>query len=137
MDRYLGGMSDYAYAFVRIVIGFFMACHGAQKLFGFFGGLDGAGHGVPVGQLMWFVGWIEFLGGALVFIGLFASWAAFLVSGLMAFAYFMVHQPQALFPIQNKGELAAVYSFAFLLIATRGSGPLSVDEARGATARRY
>ena len=134
MERYLGGFASYAYALVRIVVGFFMACHGAQKVLGTFGGVDGNGGSVQ-DTMMWLVGWIELAGGLLVCVGFYASWAAFLVSGVMAFAYFIAHQPQALFPIQNKGELAAVYSFVFILIATRGSGPVSVDAARGETGR--
>jgi putative oxidoreductase len=129
MDRYLGAYSELIYALLRIVAGFLLACHGAQKLFGFFGGMGG-GATAPAFTLMWFVGWIELVGGLLVCVGLFTSWAAFLCSGLMAFAYFMVHQPQALFPIENKGELAVIYCFVFLLIAARGAGPLSIEGSR-------
>jgi putative oxidoreductase len=67
------------------------------------------------------------VGGFLILIGLFAGFAAFICSGLMAVAYFMAHQPQGPLPIQNGGELAAVYSFIFLYIAARGSGIWSVD----------
>jgi putative oxidoreductase len=74
---------------------------------------------------------IELIGGTLVMIGLYAGWAAFLCSGLMAFAYWMVHGTQALLPIQNMGELAALYCFVFLYIASQGSGIWSVDAARG------
>ena len=63
-------------------------------------------------------------------VGFFAGWAAFLSSGLMAFAYFMAHQKNALLPIANQGELAVVYCFVFLYIAARGSGTWSVDAAR-------
>jgi putative oxidoreductase len=64
-------------------------------------------------------------------IGLFAGWAAFLSSGLMAAAYWMAHGFNGLFPIVNGGELAALYCFVFLYIAARGSGIWSVDAARG------
>ena len=67
------------------------------------------------------------MGGVLVMIGLFTAWAAFVASGQMAVAYFMVHFPQGFWPIQNGGELAAVYCFVFLYIAARGGGPLSID----------
>jgi len=70
---------------------------------------------------------IEFVGGILVAIGLFTSWAAFLLSGTMAAAYFMGHQKNGLLPIQNGGELAAAYAFVFLYIAARGSGPHAVQ----------
>ena len=76
---------------------------------------------------------IELFGGILVMIGLFTSWATFLCSGLMAFAYWMVHGTQALLPIQNKGELAALYCFLFLYISAQGSGIWSVDAARKAS----
>ncbi len=80
--------------------------------------------------VVFIAGPIELLGGVLVMIGLFAGWAAFLCSGLMAFAYWMVHGTQALLPIQNMGELAALYCFVFLYISSQGSGIWSVDAAR-------
>ncbi|MGH9321237.1 MAG: DoxX family protein, partial [Vicinamibacteria bacterium] len=72
-------------------------------------------------------GVIELAGGLLIAVGLFAGLAAFIASGEMAFAYFIAHAPQGLFPIQNGGELALVYCFLFLYIAARGSGIASVD----------
>jgi putative oxidoreductase len=72
---------------------------------------------------------IELVGGILIMIGLLASWAAFLASGMMAVAYFMVHQPGGTWPIQNHGELAVLYCFVFLYIAARGSGRFSVANA--------
>lgn len=74
---------------------------------------------------------IELIGGTLVMIGLFAGWAAFLCSGLMAAAYWMAHGTQALLPIQNMGELAVLYCFTFLYISSQGSGIWSVDAVRG------
>jgi putative oxidoreductase len=65
----------------------------------------------------------------LIAIGLATAWAAFLSSGLMAVAYFMVHASQSFWPIVNKGELAVVYSFVFLYMAARGSGTISLDHA--------
>jgi putative oxidoreductase len=79
-------------------------------------------------------GGIELIGGVLVMIGLFGRWAAFICSGTMAVAYWLAHGFNALFPIQNGGELAALYAFGFLLIATAGSGIWSVDAARTASA---
>jgi len=73
---------------------------------------------------------IELIGGTLVMIGLFAGWAGFLCSGLMAAAYWMAHGTQALLPIQNMGELAVLYCFTFLYISSQGSGIWSVDAAR-------
>jgi putative oxidoreductase len=66
-------------------------------------------------------------------IGLFTRWAAFLCSGLMAFAYFLSHAPQAFFPLLNKGELVALYCFVFLFISAHGAGIWSVDGARPRT----
>jgi putative oxidoreductase len=121
MNRILGQHSERVYALMRIVVGFLFACHGAQKVLGVLGGVDQAGNTAP-NLLMWIAGIIELVGGLMVATGFQAGPAAFLCSGQMAVAYFMMHQGLALFPIQNKGELAALYSFVFLYIATRGSG---------------
>jgi putative oxidoreductase len=129
MRRWLGRIEGHVYALMRIVVGFLFACHGAQKLFGVLGGMGGQpGATAPLFELAWFGGVIELLGGALVALGLFTSWAAFISSGQMAVAYFMFHQNQGPLPIQNKGELAALYCFVFLFIAARGSGPWSLME---------
>ena len=124
MERWLGRYSEQIYCAMRLVTGATFACHGAQKLFGAFGS-PGAG-GNP---LMLLAGVVEFLGGLLTAVGLGTSYAAFLASGEMAVAYFMAHAPNGFLPIVNKGELAVVYSFVFLYIASRGSGALSVDSA--------
>ena len=85
----------------------------------------------PVPSFVVYIGGpIELIGGLLVMIGLFAGWAAFICSGMMAVAYGMVHGLQALLPLQNGGELAALYCFVFLYIAAHGSGIWSVDAAR-------
>jgi putative oxidoreductase len=114
------------YALFRIVVGFLFLWHGVQKLFGF----PPSSHGDVPAFVTWVAGPIELVGGALVMIGLLGGWAAFLCSGTMAAAYFMAHQPQGLLPIQNQGEMAVLYCFAFLLIAARGSGIWSVDAMR-------
>ena len=108
----------------RIVIGFLFALHGTAKLFGWPASKSGA---VPFGTWpYWWAGVIELVVGVLVMIGLFTRSAAFLGSGTMAFAYFTAHQPKALLPIENGGELAAVYSFAFLLLVFTGGGAFAV-----------
>jgi len=135
MERVLGRYSEPAYAVMRMVVGFLFACHGAQKVLGWLGGLDGAG-GTANNGLIWVAGVIELVGGSLVATGLFAGSAAFLCSGQMAVAYFMAHQGQALFPIQNKGELAVLYCFAFLFIATKGAGIWSLGPRSGAAGAR-
>ena len=111
------------YALFRIVVGFLFLWHGMQKVFGWPSGMPA--DAPPF--IVWTAGPIELVGGILVMIGLFTGPAAFLCSGLMAFAYWMGHGMQALLPVQNHGELAALYCFAFLYIAARGAGPWSVD----------
>ena len=118
MERVLGRYGDTIYGVVRIVVGFLFMCHGLQKIFGLFGGP----HPDMPGGMVWFVGLIELIGGGLIMVGLFAGSAAFLGSGLMAGAYFVVHQAQGPLPIANHGELAALYCWIFLLIATSGNG---------------
>jgi putative oxidoreductase len=124
MNPPLGRFSEPVYALLRIVAGALFTFHGAQKLFGAFGG-----HAQPIASLMGAAGIIETVCGLLIMIGLFGSVAAFIASGEMAVAYFMAHQPKAPWPIQNQGELAVLYCFLFLYIAARGSGAYSVDGA--------
>ena len=131
MDQYLGKFSGFLYAAFRIVSGLLFAQHGAQKLFGWLGGMGEDGGSAPFLSLMFFAGLVEFFGGLLIAVGFNASWAAFIASGEMAVAYFMSHAPRALFPIQNRGELAVLYCFAFLYIASRGAGTLSLDNIFG------
>ena len=102
--------------------------HGSQKLLGF----PPSGSPSPGGMTATtaVAGTIELIGGFLIMIGLFTGFAAFLSSGLMAFAYFIAHfSVDAFLPIVNKGELAVVYCFLFLYIAARGSGVWSVEGA--------
>jgi putative oxidoreductase len=110
------------YALFRIVAGFLFMFHGLQKIFGMFGGQVMLGN-----PMMAAAGFIELVGGVLIMIGLLTRVAAFIASGEMAVAYFMAHQPRGGMPIQNQGELAVLYCFIFLFIATRGGGRLSVD----------
>lgn len=121
MNKFLGPYQERIYAVVRFVVGFLFTFHGAQKLFGAFGR-----EAVPWVSQAGLGGTIEFFCGILIAIGLCASWAAFLASGTMAVAYFQFHQPQALWPIVNMGELAVVYCFIFLYIAAKGAGKWSV-----------
>lgn len=125
MERWLGRHAERSYALLRFVTGVLFACHGAQKLFGAFGGQV-----MTSNPLLLVAALIELTGGLLVAVGLLASWAAFFASGEMAVAYFLVHAPRGFWPIVNEGELAVVYCFAFLFIATRGAGPYSVDGLR-------
>ena len=121
--RFTGRYAEVAYALLRFVAGAMFAVHGAQKLFGFLG--------PKATQPLFMVGGvIEFVGGLMIALGLLTSVAAFIASGEMAVAYFMVHAGGGFWPIVNKGELAVLYCFVFLYIATRGSGPYSLDAAR-------
>lgn len=126
MDRYLGKYSELLYAALRFVAGFLFACHGAQKLFGALGGQ--AELADPEGLV---AGIIELLGGSMIAVGLLTGYAAFIASGEMAVAYFKAHAPRGFWPIMNHGELSALYSWLFLYLATRGSGPYSVDAVLG------
>jgi putative oxidoreductase len=116
------------YALFRIVIGFLFLWHGMQKVFGFPGEMPA---GAPA-FIIWTAGPIELVGGILVMLGFFTRPAAFLSSGLMAFAYWLGHGTKALLPFVNQGELAVLYCFAFLFICARGAGAWSVDAGRGA-----
>ncbi|MCR6490390.1 DoxX family protein [Amycolatopsis sp. OK19-0408] len=111
----------------RIVLSVLFGFHGLQG-FGFFGGIDGQGGGVPFGS---FPGWwgsvFELVGAALLCVGLASRPAALLLSGVMAYAYFTVHAPMGLLPLQNMGEPAAVYSWIFLLFAAIGPGRFALD----------
>lgn len=122
--------AEAAYAVTRLIVGFLYACHGAQKLFGAFGK-----PAATADPKMLVAGTIELAGGLLVAAGLFTSLAAFVASGQMAAAYFMVHAPRGFWPIENQGELAAVYCFFFLAIAAVGGGLYSLDAVRHARQR--
>lgn len=134
MAKTMGFLNSQTYALMRVVAGFLFLWHGTQKLFGYpIPAMEGAPWFITYGA-----GPIELGGGALVMLGLFTRPAAFLSSGLMAAAYWMAHGSKvfgqgagALLPIQNGGELAALYCFVFLFIATQGSGASSLDSARG------
>lgn len=110
---------------MRIVTGFLFMPHGAQKLFGL--PADPAKEPVALFSLMGLAGVLELFGGALILLGLFTRPVAFLLSGLMAAAYFMVHAPREFWPILNGGELAVFYCFVYLYLAAAGGGPWSLD----------
>jgi putative oxidoreductase len=110
---------------LRIVAGFLFIVHGTQKLFGFPGGMPGGP--VDLMSRAGVAGVIEVFGGALLLLGLLTRPIAFLLSGEMAFAYFLVHAPKGFWPLLNAGELSALYSFLFLYFAAAGGGPISMD----------
>ncbi|MFF9150496.1 DoxX family protein [Streptomyces sp. NPDC014861] len=111
----------------RIVLGLLFACHGAATLFDVLGGPHGQ---VPSpGQWPgWWAAVIQLAGGTLVLLGLAAQPAALLCSGSMAYAYFVHHQPDGLFPLENGGETAALFCWAFLLVAALGPGRWTLAE---------
>ena len=122
MERVLGRFAPFFYALLRIVAGLMFAVHGAQKLFGMFGGKQ-----MPLMTQFGLAGTIELVCGLLIAIGLLTSIAAFIASGEMAAAYFIAHVPRGPMPNENGGELAVLYCFLFLYIAARGTVKLGVQ----------
>jgi putative oxidoreductase len=116
-----------AFALLRVMTGFLFMPHGAQKLFGWFGGMGGSGATAQPFTQIWLAGVLEFFGGLLILLGLFTRPVAFVLAGEMAVAYFQAHAPQGFWPLQNRGELAALYCFLYLLFAAAGGGLYSLD----------
>lgn len=110
---------------LRIIAALVFLEHGTQKLFGFPAGGPPHLHGLLLAQ-----GIIELVGGILLIIGLFSRIVAFILSGDMAVAYFMVHLPRSPFPTHNGGDAAILFCFIFLYLAFAGPGPWSVDALR-------
>lgn len=129
MASFMRRFNSETYALLRIVAGLLFLWHGTQKLFSF----PQAAPDAPA-FILYVAGSIELIGGALVAVGLFTRWAAFICSGLMAAAYWMAHGPKHLLPVLNGGELAALYCFVFLFIAANGAGIWSADTTHGETA---
>lgn len=113
------------YSIMRFVVGLMFFCHGAQKIFGWFTPPGQPGGALP--PLMVVGGWIEIVAGVLIAVGLFTRIAAFIASGEMAVAFFMMHAKGSFLPIVNKGELAVVYCFLFFYIFLYGPGAWSLD----------
>lgn len=115
-------------ALFRVVVGLLFACHGAATLFGVFGGPDGGGPGpAAFAWPGWWAAAIELVCGLLVAVGLGTRLASLAASGSMAYAYFDVHQRHAVLPIQNHGEPAVMFCWAFLVLAVTGAGAFSLD----------
>lgn len=115
---------------LRIIAGFTFSLHGYQKFFGWLTGLDGHGNKAELVSMMGFAGVLETFGGALIILGLFTRPTAFVLSGQMAVAFFMVHLPISFFPILNMGEITVLYCFIFLWLSAAGPGPWSIDAMR-------
>ena len=126
MIALLVSMKPYLYALLRIVAGFLFALHGVQKVFGLLGGRQ-----AELTSQRGVAGIIELVGGILIAAGAFTTPVAFISSGEMAWAYFQSHAPRGFWPIQNGGELAALYCWLFLYIVAAGPGKWSIDALRG------
>src|SRR6478609_783769 len=139
LDTRLASYSSPVLSIFRIVFGLLYMLHGSIKLFGW-----PLGTPVPTGTWpLWFAGLIEFVLGLLIVVGLFTRIAAFVASGEMAFAYFYQHWPPlgggpttSFWPIANGSELAIMFCFAFLLLATTGAGAWAADSRRRVGASR-
>lgn len=114
---------------MRLIIAFLFMQHGGQKLFNY--PVPMPGPPLELFSLIGVAGVLEFFGGLLLLVGLFTRWTAFILSGLMAFAYFIAHAGQGFWPLGNQGELAVAYCFVFLYLAAAGGGPWSLDRLRG------
>jgi len=114
----------------RLLIGLFFLSHGLQKLFGFFGGVDGSGGAVNLFSMFGLAGLIEFIGGLFIFLGLFTSIVALIASLEMLTAYFIVHIPSGgILPLmqQINGEPAILFFSAFLVLIAFGAGKWSLE----------
>ncbi|NUR49211.1 MAG: DoxX family protein [Hamadaea sp.] len=130
-------LQPHAVALFRVVVSLLFTMHGAASLFGILGGNRGTGAAIPAGQWPgWWAAVIQLAGGVLVLLGLGTRWSALLCSGSMAYAYFVVHQPTALVPLKNGGELAALFCWCFFLVAVLGPGAWSLDSLLGVLRRR-
>jgi len=115
--------ADPVYCLMRLIVGLLFACHGGQKILGF----PPVAKAMQLDTLGMVGGYIELICGFLIALGLFTSLAAFIASGMMAVAYFMVHSKGGFFPIINRGEAAVLYCFVFLFIVFYGGGRFSLD----------
>lgn len=125
----LNRFADPVYCIMRLFVGLMFACHGAQKVLGWFPKPGPSPE--PLDMMMTIGGWIELVCGLLIAIGLLTRPAAFLASGMMAVAYFMVHAKGGFIPIVNRGESAVIYCWIFLFMFFYGAGRLSVDAMLG------
>ncbi|MEU6103775.1 DoxX family protein [Streptomyces flaveolus] len=128
MTGRLDSAQPYTLGLFRIVVGLLFACHGAASLFGVLGGASGTGGTIETGTWPgWYAAVIQLVAGGFVLLGLGTRAAAVVASGSMAYAYFKVHQPGALWPMENGGEASAMFCWAFLLLAFTGSGAFGLD----------
>lgn len=124
MDSIITSWTPRLLSVLRIISAFLFVEHGTQKWLAF---PAPPASPVSIASLGGAAGLFELIGGALLLIGLFTRPVAFVLSGVMAFAYFIAHAPQGFWPLLNRGELAVLYCFVFLYLAAAGGGPWSVD----------
>jgi putative oxidoreductase len=122
-DRF-SAYAPQALAVLRIVAALLFIAHGTQKLFGF----PAAEFSPPMFSIFWFAGVIEVVAGIMILVGFFTRPAAFIASGTMAVAYWMVHAPQNFFPVNNGGDAAILFCFVFLYLVFAGPGAWSVNK---------
>ena len=127
MDKLINAWRPRVLSLLRAVAAFCFLQHGTQKMFGF--PLPQRGE-FELFSMIGAAGVLEVFGGLLLMVGLFTRPTAFVLSGLMAFAYFIAHAPRGFWPLANGGELAAVYAFLFLYLAFAGGGAWSLDRLR-------
>ncbi|HET7923208.1 MAG TPA: DoxX family protein [Gammaproteobacteria bacterium] len=125
--KFLDAWSPRLLSVLRIIVGFLFIAHGSSKLLHYPGDM---GH-VALFSLIGLAGLLELVGGALIILGLFTRPVAFILSGEMAFAYFMAHAPSGFWPYLNHGEAAVYYCFTFLYFAAAGGGTWALDRFIG------
>ena len=123
----LGRLGPATHAALRIGAGLLFMQHGAQKLFGWLGGVDGQGGTVPLVSQFGLAGALEFFGGLLIVLGLLTRPVALVLALEMLAAVFIAHVPQGGFPVQNGGELPLLFALVFAFLAGNGPGPLALD----------
>jgi putative oxidoreductase len=128
----LNRFADPVFCITRLIVGLMFACHGGQLVLGMFGGMKGSDN-----MMMQVGGWIQLVGGFMIAFGLLTRLAAFICSGEMAVAYFMIHvangatPAEKFFPILNHGELAVFYCWFFFFVVFYGAGRFSIDAMMG------
>jgi putative oxidoreductase len=127
LEAKLTSFSPFVLSVFRIVFALLLLCHATSHLFGF----PVARQQAPVGSWpIWWGGLIEVVAGLLILMGLVTRLAAFIASGVMAYAYFVQHQPKSPWPIINNGEPAVMLCFGFFLLVFTGGGAWALDAER-------
>jgi len=129
IQKYTKSFEGSLYLVFRVFVGLLFVQHGLQKIFGAFGGVDGAGASASLLSQFGLAGMIELIGGFAIALGLFTRLAALIAGVELVVAYFKVHAPMGLYPILNKGEPALLFIAAFLVLIAYGAGKLSLEKA--------